>query len=91
MNQTCAMKTTGTLWCWGVNFNGQLGDGTTIDKNSPVQETTSATDWTAVDAGAFHTCAIKTDGTLYCWGSNFNGQVGDGTAWKENPEPVHLE
>jgi alpha-tubulin suppressor-like RCC1 family protein len=79
ISHTCAVKTTGTLWCWGDNDSGQLGDGTTTDSLVPVQESTDASDWASVSAGAFHTCAVKTTGTLWCWGSNFSGELGDGT------------
>jgi alpha-tubulin suppressor-like RCC1 family protein len=76
---TCAIKTAGTLWCWGSNSSGQLGDGTTTGSAVPVQESTHASDWDAVSVGFAHTCAVKTSGTLWCWGSNSNGQFGDGT------------
>jgi alpha-tubulin suppressor-like RCC1 family protein len=77
--QTCAVKTTGTLWCWGSNDFGQLGNGTTTDSTTPVQESTHATDWATVSAGYLHTCAVKTTGTLWCWGYNALGQLGNGT------------
>jgi alpha-tubulin suppressor-like RCC1 family protein len=76
---TCAIKTAGTLWCWGSNSSGQLGDGTTTGSAVPVQESTHASDWASVSVGFAHTCAVKTAGTLWCWGSNSNGQFGDGT------------
>lgn len=75
----CAIKTNGTVWTWGRNPNGQLGDGTTVDKSSPVQEMTGSTDWKQVFCGASHTIAIKNGGTLWAWGSNSSGQLGDGT------------
>jgi alpha-tubulin suppressor-like RCC1 family protein len=68
------------LWCWGANGDGQLGDGTTTSSLVPVQVSGHATDWAAVSAGFFHTCGVKTDGTLWCWGENTYGQLGDGTA-----------
>jgi alpha-tubulin suppressor-like RCC1 family protein len=72
------IKTDGTLWAWGLNTYGQLGDGTTIDKNTPSQIGT-ATDWKFVAAGEVHSIAMKSDGSLWAWGSNSNGQLGDGT------------
>jgi alpha-tubulin suppressor-like RCC1 family protein len=87
---TCATKTTGTLWCWGLNDKGQLGDGTTTNRLTPTQ-IGGASDWRQVDASyssdtyySHHTCATKTTGTLWCWGENLFGQLGDGTATQRN-------
>jgi alpha-tubulin suppressor-like RCC1 family protein len=77
--QTAVVKTGGTLWAWGGNFCGLLGDGTITDRCSPVQEFGSSTDWSQVSAGAAQTAAIKTSGTLWAWGRNVCGQLGDGT------------
>lgn len=71
-------KTDGTLWSWGRNVNGELGDGTTSSRSSPVQIGV-LTDWNRVAGGANHSCAIKNDGTLWLWGKNNTGQLGDGT------------
>jgi len=73
-----AIKTDGTLWAWGQQGGrGQLGDGTVIDRSSPVQ-IGSLTDWATVNCGQKHTLAIKTDGTLWAWGYNYQGQLGNG-------------
>jgi alpha-tubulin suppressor-like RCC1 family protein len=64
------MKADGTLWTWGDNFKGQLGDGTTTRRNTPKQVGT-ATDWMDMAAGDNRTFAIKSDGTLWGWGDNF--------------------
>ncbi|HEX8703716.1 MAG TPA: Ig-like domain-containing protein, partial [Myxococcaceae bacterium] len=75
---TCATRTDGTLWCWGNNRSGQLGNGTINNtSNLPVQVGTE-TSWARVDPGSFHTCATRTDGTLWCWGSGVWGQLGIG-------------
>jgi len=75
---TIARKADGTLWAWGLNFYGQLGDTTTTDRTSPVQIDVD-TNWATVAAGGFHTIALKADRTLWTWGRNFPGQLGDGT------------
>jgi len=77
---TAAVKTDGTLWTWGRGSDGALGDNTSIKKSSPVQTVAGGTNWSQVSAGGYHTTAIKTDGTLWVWGSNINGQqLGDNT------------
>jgi alpha-tubulin suppressor-like RCC1 family protein len=77
-SHTCAIKSNGSLWCWGTNGSGQLGDGTIISRNTSTQ-VGSGTDWKQVDTGGLHSCAVKIDGSLWCWGSNYHSQLGDGT------------
>jgi alpha-tubulin suppressor-like RCC1 family protein len=77
---TAAVKTDGTLWTWGCNGSGRLGDGTTTSRSSPVTVAGGGTTWCAASAGNEHTAAVKTDGTLWTWGSNSFGGLGDGTA-----------
>ncbi len=76
---TSAIKTDGTLWTWGVNINGQLGDNTITQRSTPITTFTGGTNWKQVACGNLYTVAIKTDGTLWTWGSNSNGQLGDNT------------
>jgi len=76
---TAAIKTDGTLWTWGINTIGQLGDNTTTNKSSPVQTVAGGTSWKSVAAGSGIVASIKTDGTLWTWGLNGNGQLGDNT------------
>ena len=76
---TCAVTTSGGLTCWGDNANGQLGDGTIINKKSPTTVPTLSSGVTRVSAGGSHTCALTTGGGLKCWGANNYGQLGDGT------------
>jgi len=76
---TSAIKTDGTLWTWGYNINGQLGDNTTTNRSTPVTTFAGGTNWKQVACGGLHTAAIKTDGTLWGWGRNFEGELGDNT------------
>ncbi|MFZ5776027.1 MAG: RCC1 domain-containing protein [Thermodesulfobacteriota bacterium] len=75
---TLALKSDGTVWAWGYNINGQLGDGTTIDRNTPVQ-VVGLSGIVALTSGAQHGLALKNDGTVWAWGANYQGQLGDGT------------
>jgi len=80
---TCvAIKTDGTLWTWGKNYQGQIGDNTSgTHRSSPVQTIASGTNWRQASFGQYNNIvAIKNDGTLWTWGSNTNGQLGDNTA-----------
>lgn len=72
------VKTDGTLWMWGDNIFGQLGNGNTTPEENPVQIGTD-TDWKSISTGVSHTAAIKTDGTLWTWGINTSGELGNGT------------
>jgi alpha-tubulin suppressor-like RCC1 family protein len=74
---TCAVVG-GAVKCWGRNFNGELGDGSSTHRASPVAVSGIA-DATAVAAGDNHTCAIVTGGAVKCWGNNRFGQLGNGT------------
>ncbi len=87
---TLAIKTGGTLWSWGNNNLGQLGQNTaaTVDRSSPVQ-IGALTNWAKVAAGFQYSLAIKTDGTLWAWGSNATGTLGDGTVINKS-SPVQI-
>jgi len=76
---TAAIKTDGTLWTWGRNDNGQLGDNTTTDRSTPLTTFAGGTNWKQVASGGYHNAAIKTDGTLWTWGRNDFGPLGDNT------------
>lgn len=90
-SHSLAIKTDGTLWTWGFNGTGQLGDGTTISKNTPTQ-IGSDTNWKVISAGVDFSVAIKTNGTLWTWGNNLNGQLGDNTFTAKNiPTQVGTE
>ena len=66
------------MWAWGANFFGKLGDGTTTDRNLPVQ-VTGLSNVIAIAAGDAQNLALKSDGTVWTWGGNDKGQLGDGT------------
>jgi alpha-tubulin suppressor-like RCC1 family protein len=73
----------GTVWAWGTNNNGELGDGTYISRNTPVQVVTSVggpalAGITAIAEGGYHTLALKNDGTVWAWGNGSYGQLGNG-------------
>ena len=75
---TCAVRVGGTVWCWGDNTSGQIGDDSTTDRAVPtlVMMSAIAID---VDAGEMHACQRTAAGALSCWGLNGNGQLGDNT------------
>jgi len=75
---TLAIRTDGSLWAWGINNYGQLGDGTTMDSSAFVR-VGGDNDWVTVSAGYTSSLAVKHDGSLWAWGNNSRGQLGDGT------------
>lgn len=81
---TLALKEDGTVWGWGANWPGALGDGTTTDRLTPVQVVGPdgdgfLTDVAQVSGGVWHSLAVKHDGTVWSWGNNYAGALGDGT------------
>ncbi|MEO5368038.1 MAG: FecR domain-containing protein, partial [Magnetococcus sp. WYHC-3] len=88
VTQTTAPMRSGCVWAWGRNQYGQLGDGTTVNKSTPVQ-VAGLSGVTAVAAGKHHTVALKSDGSVWAWGNNRSGQLGDGTRTDhQTPVPV---
>ena len=81
-------STSGTVWAWGRNDSGQLGDGTTLQRTTPVQ-VSGLTNMTAIAGGNYHTIAVKNDGTVWTWGGNWYGQLGDGTT-TDRTNPVQV-
>ncbi len=77
----CGVRTDGAVECLGSNAFGELGAAMPIlELINPIQVGTE-NDWSSVAVGYTHSCGIRTGGTLYCWGRNHNGEIGDGTAW----------
>jgi len=83
-----AIKTDGTMWTWGRNHYGQLGQGNTTDRSSPVQ-IGALTTWSKISAGGYHSMVIKTDGTLWSWGRNGSGNLGLGDT-TDRSSPVQI-
>jgi len=92
-DHACAVRSDHTLWCWGANGDGQLGRGTTSSSSSTMQQVTVlGTEVAQAAAGEFHTCALKTDGTAWCWGRNYQGQLGnDSTTGSLVPVQVRID
>ncbi len=82
-SQSCALSSAGEVWCWGLNANMQLGDNTTDAREKAakvlVADATPLTGVVDLQAGATHTCALRDDDSLVCWGRNNKGAIGDGT------------
>ncbi|HEU4349240.1 MAG TPA: hypothetical protein VFR35_15805 [Actinoplanes sp.] len=88
---TCGVQTDTTLWCWGYNADGRLGIGSTTNHPSPRQVTTPAsTGWASVTTGNGFTCATRTDATLYCFGLNTSGELGNGTTTSPQLTPAQV-
>ena len=88
LNHTAAIKTDGTLWVWGSGDFSKLGNNSTSNRSTPVTTFAGGTNWKQVACGEEHTVAIKTDGTLWNWGRNFNGQLGINSTASNASTPV---
>ena len=86
---TLALKDDGTVWAWGQNSHGQLGDGSTANRSSPVQ-VKGLSQVVYIAAGSNHSLALQADGTVWSWGNNLYGQLGDGTT-ENRAEPVEVK
>ena len=73
------LRANGTIWTWGSNSNGRLGDDTTINRSSPVSVVGGFTDWIQASAGSSHSLGLRANGSLWAWGWNYIGRLGDNT------------
>jgi alpha-tubulin suppressor-like RCC1 family protein len=87
---SCAVTSTGGMKCWGNNHDGQVGDGTEVDRETPQDVVGLMAQVTAVTAGERHTCALTSSGGVKCWGNNHDGELGDGTK-KDRVTPVDVK
>jgi alpha-tubulin suppressor-like RCC1 family protein len=87
---TCALSETGGVKCWGLNEYGQLGIGSTTNRYTPVDVPSMTSGISSIAAGSNHTCALTNQGGVKCWGSNYFGQLGDGT-FVDRHSPVDVD
>ncbi|HEX5100564.1 MAG TPA: hypothetical protein VFV94_13740 [Polyangiaceae bacterium] len=90
LNFACALRTNGTVACWGANSDGELGDGTDQEALEPV-DVDGLERVTKLAAGAHHVCALLDSGTVSCWGRNLQGELGNGTTEQANRPVAVLE
>ena len=88
-SHTCALLRTGGILCWGNNESRQLGDGSTVAYSKTPVTVSGIADATAIAAGQYYTCALRSDHRIACWGDNYSGQLGDGTT-TISPNPVNV-
>ncbi len=84
-----SFESSAALWAWGKADLGQLGDGSVVDKSSPIQIGVLV-NWTGVSSGELHSLAVKTDGTLWAWGEPDFGKLGNGTTTPDISSPVQI-
>ena len=90
-DQTLAIKSDGTIWGFGHNNNGQLGDNSGSNRSSPVSVVGGFTDWESVSSGSYHTVGLLSDGTLWSFGNNYHGQLGIGlSGYTARSSPVSV-
>jgi alpha-tubulin suppressor-like RCC1 family protein len=88
-----ALRADGTVWAWGYNYYGQIGNGTVNNSAYPYSVATPVqvpglSEIAGIAAGAYHSLALKSDGTVWCWGYGGNGQIGNGAYSSSNPNPI---
>ncbi len=95
-SHACGLRVNGTAWCWGANGSGTLGSANTTWYDRPHQVVTDTgsgawSDWVSIKAGNSHTCGVRTNGNLYCWGSPSSGKLGDGQTAVDRLYPVRIQ
>lgn len=89
-SRTCALTAAGGVKCWGRNDEGQIGDGTRLDRNAPVDAAGLASGVIGIATGPDHACATKSDGALLCWGNGFAGATGTGWWYAYQTRPANV-
>jgi alpha-tubulin suppressor-like RCC1 family protein len=79
-SHSLGVRANGSLWAWGIGGSGRLGDNTVTTRSSPVSVVGGFTDWISASAGSSHNLGVRANGSLWAWGSNSSGQLGDDTA-----------
>ncbi len=87
---TCAINAAGAVFCWGENSNGQLGDGSLTDRDTPTAVQGLDTGWVDVSVGNAHSCALSNMGEVRCWGNNRDGQLAMDTATTQLDAPTAI-
>jgi alpha-tubulin suppressor-like RCC1 family protein len=90
VNHSCVLTSLGGVKCWGYNSHLQLGDGTSLTRELPIDVIGLSNRVQLISAGAFHTCAMTSDGKVFCWGNNEYGQLGNESN-NESAKPVEVE
>ncbi len=89
-SQTCAVTNSGGAKCWGNNVSGALGDGTKVNRRTPVDVAGLTSGVVALSAGVNHTCAVTSSRGVKCWGSDLSSQLGDGAFNVDRLAPVDV-
>ena len=91
LSYTCAIHRYHGVYCWGANEKGQLGSGTTNDENKPVSVNDVGYRFVRVQSGFLHTCGVTDNGSVFCWGDNLYGQLGNASVGDFSSTPVMVE
>lgn len=90
-SHTCAIKSDDTAWCWGYDDLGQLGNGATAGTQTSPSAVSGGDTWKKITAGAYMSCGIKSDDTLWCWGADTTGQLGNGAVAGNQISPSAID